>query len=116
MEALRELRDELDLKVGGRAEGAENDFAATPPPPTTPRCLTLQATVPLPTMAPLQDKPLYLGGVSSGASFALKIVNELKEGEANGVFSEVLAIDPEKDSFDVSAARLARLAARPAPR
>lgn len=50
-----------------------------------------------------QDTPLYLGGVSSGASFALKLINELGDGEASGVFSEVLAIDPEKDDFDVSA-------------
>lgn len=43
-----------------------------------------------------------MGGVSSGASFALKLVNEMSEGEVSGVFSEVLAIDPDKDTFDVS--------------
>lgn len=53
--------------------------------------------------SPSQDLPLYTGGVSSGASFALKLINELAKGEVDGVFSEVLAVDPEKDpDFDVS--------------
>jgi len=49
----------------------------------------------------VQGLPLYLGGVSSGAAFALKLPNELP-GEVSGILAEVLAVDPEKDDFDVS--------------
>ena len=42
-----------------------------------------------------------MGGVSSGGSFALKLIKEM-EGEIAGAFSEVLAIDPDKESdYDV---------------
>ncbi|KAL4444235.1 hypothetical protein ABPG75_011972 [Micractinium tetrahymenae] len=49
----------------------------------------------------LEDLPLYLAGVSSGASFALKLLKDLEgELEVSGVISEVLAVDPDKDPFD----------------
>lgn len=51
---------------------------------------------------------MYFGGVSSGASFALKLQNEMP-GEVAGMFSEVLAIDPAKDpDFDVGAGWILR--------
>ncbi|KAL4441476.1 hypothetical protein ABPG77_001980 [Micractinium sp. CCAP 211/92] len=49
----------------------------------------------------LEDLPLYLAGVSSGGSFALKLLKDLSgELEVSGVISEVLSIDPDKDSYD----------------
>ncbi|PSC73083.1 hypothetical protein C2E20_3669 [Micractinium conductrix] len=50
----------------------------------------------------LEGKPLYLGGVSSGASFALKLPNEFTPGEVAGITSEVLAVDPDADDFEWS--------------
>ncbi|PRW51151.1 peroxisomal membrane 11A isoform A [Chlorella sorokiniana] len=44
----------------------------------------------------LQDLPLYVGGVSSGGSFALKLNKEM-QGEIKGAFSEVLSMDPDND-------------------
>jgi len=50
----------------------------------------------------LQDLPLYVGGVSSGGSFALKLNKEMA-GEIKGAFSEVLSMDPDNDDgTDVS--------------
>lgn len=49
-----------------------------------------------------QDLPLFVGGVSSGGSFALKLNKEMA-GEIKGAFSEVLSMDPDNDDgTDVS--------------
>ncbi len=59
--------------------------------------------IPCPGPNPRQDLPLHLAGVSSGGSFALKLLKDLSgELEVSGVISEVLSIDPDKDSYDVS--------------
>jgi hypothetical protein len=50
----------------------------------------------------LQDLPVYVGGVSSGAAFALRLPSEMP-GELSGVVSEVLAIPtPYEQTYDVS--------------
>lgn len=48
----------------------------------------------------LEGLPLFLGGVSSGASFALKLPASLRPGEVSGIFAELLGVDPLKGQFD----------------
>ena len=75
-------------------------------------CLALQALPPtLPSLLPtwfcagwLQGLPIYVGGVSAGASFALKLPNDMP-GELSGVVSEVMGLDPAAATeYDVSPA------------
>jgi hypothetical protein len=69
-----------------------------------------QPSHPSPALAPcfcavwLQDLPIYVGGVSAGASFALKLPNDMP-GELSGVVSEVMGLDPAAATeYDVSPA------------
>lgn len=55
-----------------------------------------------PSLSLSQNLPIYVAGVSSGASFAMRLPSEMP-GELSGIISEVLAIpNPSEQDYDVS--------------
>lgn len=118
VEALKDIISELELEVGRgggppardgttplratrHALGVRPSFGLSERPFTHQRHVDVDPAL-CPTSPP-QDLPLYLAGVSSGATFALKLLKDLRgELDVSGVICEVLAIDPDKDSYNVS--------------